>query len=52
MTGTAEAPLVLRSDGGSNNESESGIEKLFDDCGRMMMALTRLRQPVIAKVRG
>lgn len=26
--------------------------KLFDDCGRMMVALTRLPQPVIAKVHG
>jgi len=50
MTGTAEAPSVLRSDGGSNNES--GSEKFFDDCGRMMMALTRQPQPVIAKLRG
>ena len=27
-------------------------KKLFDDCGRMMMALRRLPQPVIAKVHG
>lgn len=27
-------------------------KKLFDDCGDMMMALTRLPQPVIAKVHG
>ena len=26
--------------------------KLFDDCGRMMVALTRLPQPVIARVHG
>ena len=116
MTESADAPLVLRTDGGSDNESgivtltlnrgarfnplsmamiaalqaeldrlaadrqarvvvlagagrgfcaghdlkemrahgadEVWGRKLFDDCGRMMMALTRLPQPVIAKVHG
>jgi enoyl-CoA hydratase/carnithine racemase len=31
---------------------EAWQRKLFDDCGRMMVALTRLPQPVIAKVHG
>jgi enoyl-CoA hydratase/carnithine racemase len=31
---------------------EAWQRKLFDDCGRMMVALTRLPQPVVAKVHG
>lgn len=31
---------------------ETWQRKLFDDCGRMMVALTRLPQPVIARVHG
>ena len=36
----------------ANSADESWGRKLFDDCSRMMMALTRLPQPVIAKVHG
>jgi enoyl-CoA hydratase/carnithine racemase len=31
---------------------EAWQRKLFDDCGRMMVALTRLPQPVIARIHG
>src|SRR3989475_10890181 len=31
---------------------KGGQGRLFDDCGRMMMTLTRLPQPVIARVHG
>src|SRR5262249_8535177 len=31
---------------------EAWQRRLFDDCGRMMVALTRLPQPVIARVHG
>ena len=36
----------------ANSADESWGKKLFDDCSRMMLALTRLPQPVIAKVHG
>jgi enoyl-CoA hydratase/carnithine racemase len=36
----------------AHTEDESWQQRLFDDCSRMMIALTELPQPVIARVQG
>ena len=42
---TLDVPLVLRT-----NHSEGFMQALFRQCGHLMLTITRMPQPVIARV--